>query len=229
MDYKQHRKNAVVIGVLFILAAVSAIIGLALYNPILQEVNCLTAGTDHANQIILGALFELILVSTAVGTGIAFFPYLKKENETIALGYFCFRMLEAVFIMIGIISVLSLLTMGQHFVSAGQEDVAYYEVVAVSLKAMHSWTFMLGPNFMLGINTFLYSCLLYQSRLIPRSISILGICSAIFIFLAALLEMFGVILQISTAGFLLAFPIFIYEMTLAIWLITRGFNKEALT
>lgn len=227
MDTKLHRKNARIIGVLFIIAAISAIVGLTLYNPILNAQSNLIEGVKHYNQIILGALFELILVSTAVGTGIAFFPYLKKENEAIALGYLCFRMLEVFFIMIGIVSILSLLSISQNY-TAEQANFESYGIVADTLKSAHKWTFMLGPNFMLGINTFLYSYLLYRSKLIPRNLSILGIVSAKLVFIAALLEMFGIIHQVSTTGFLLAFPIFIYEMSLAIQLIFKGFNSEKL-
>lgn len=225
MDNRKHRKDAAIIGVFFITAAISAIIGLALYNPILNEQDYLVEGAKHSNQIILGAIFELILVCTAVGTGISFFPYLKKQNEAMALGYFCFRMLEAIFIMIGIISVLTLLSLSQNYVLVGV-NVESYKMVAQTLKATHSWTFMLGPNFMLGINTFLYSYLLYSSNLIPLTIAMLGLVSAVLIFIAALLELFGIIVQVSTIGFLLAFPIFLYEMTLAVWLIFKGFNTE---
>lgn len=227
MDNKTHRKNAKLIGILFIIAAISAIVGLAMYNPILNEQNYLIEGAKHTNQIILGAILELILVSTAVGTGIAFFPYLKKQNEAIALGYFCFRMLEAIFIMIGIVSILSLLSLSQSY-KMGQINLATYEIVANTLKAAHSWTFMLGPNFMLGINTFLYSYLLFCSRLIPKKISILGMISASILFITSILELYSIIHQVSTVGFLLAFPIFIYEMSLAIWLIFKGFNQKTI-
>ena len=221
-----HNKNkAKIIGIFFIIAAISAIIGLVLYYPILDDQNDLIEGAKNSNQIILGAIFELILVSTVVGTGITFFPYLKQENETMALGYFCFRMLEAIFIMIGIISVLSLLSMSQEY-SIYMTNIETYQIIAKVLKNIHKWSFILGPNFMLGINTFLYSYLLYRSKMITVKISMLGIISAAMIFLASLLEIFGLIQQVSTIGFLLAFPIFIYEMTLAVWLITKGITSK---
>lgn len=228
MDIKKHRKNTTIIGVFFIIAAISAIVGLTLYSPILNETNYLTEGAKYSNQIILGAFLELILVSTAVGTGITLFPYLKIQSETIALGYFCFRMLETIFIVIGIISVLSLLTLSQNYSIVEQANTETYKAIGATLKAIHSWCFMLGPNFMLGINTMLYSCALYQSNLIPKKIASLGMISSVLIFIAALLEIFGIILQISTMGILLALPIFVYEMTLAIWLIVKGFNLPIL-
>jgi hypothetical protein len=118
--------------------------------------------------VILGALFELILVCSNIGTSIMLFPFLKKHNESIALGYVCFRLLEAVVISVGIISVLSLLTLSQEFVEAAAPNAAYYQTSGTLLKAIHDWTFLLGPNFLLGVNTMLYSYLLYQSKLVPR-------------------------------------------------------------
>jgi hypothetical protein len=81
---------------------------------------------------------------------------------------------------------------------------------------------------MLGINTALYSFLLYSFRFVPRPLAALGLTGAAFVLLAALLEMFGVITQISLWGVLLALPIAIYEMTLAVWLIVKGFNSSAI-
>ncbi len=102
------RKSSLIVGVLFILAAVSSVIGgLILYKPILNDPDYLVQGSAHANQVILGAVMELILVVSAVGTATTMFPILRKYNETIALWHLCFRFLEAVIITIGIISVLS--------------------------------------------------------------------------------------------------------------------------
>lgn len=221
-----NRKTAIIVGVLFILAAVSSIIGLLLYDPILNGPDYLMKGSEHANQVILGAVMELILVCSAIGTSIMLFPLLRKHNESIALGYVCFRFLEAVIIIIGIISVLSLLTLSQDFVKATDPNASSYQASGILLKAVHGWTFMLGPNFMLGINTMMCSYLLYKSRLVPRFISFMGQTGATLIFIAALLEMFGIILQLSTWGAVLAIPVALYEMTLAVWLIVKGFSKE---
>jgi hypothetical protein len=222
-----NRKTAIIVGVLFILAAVTSIIGLILYNPILNGPDYLTTGFENKNQVILGALFELILVCSAIGTSIMLFPILRKQNESIALGYVCFRFLEAVIITVGIISVLSLLTLSQEFVETAAPNVTSFQASGTVLLAVHDWTFMLGPNFMLGINTMMCSYLLYKSKLVPRFISIMGLTGAALIFIAALLEMFGIILQLSTWGAVLAIPVALYEMTLAVWLIVKGFNLSA--
>lgn len=219
---------AKVVGVLFIVAAVSSIIGVILYDPILNGPDYLINGSAHANQVILGALMELILVASAVGTSITMFPFLRKYNETLALGHVCFRFLEAVIITVGIISVLSLLTLSRDFTAAAVPDPASFQASGTLLKAVHDWTFMLGPNFMLGINTMMYSYIFYRSGLVPRFIPILGITGSTLVFIAALLEMFGVIPQLSVWGAILALPVAANEMILAVWLIMKGFNLSAL-
>jgi hypothetical protein len=222
-----NRRRAVTVGILFILAAVTSIVGLILYSPMLNDPNFLMNGYAFKNQVTLGALFELMLVVTAIGTSIALFPVLRKHNESMALGYVCFRFMEAVLIMIGIVSVLSLMTLSQQFVDTTPLNLAAYQASGTLLIAAHDWTFMLGPNFMLGINTFMCSYLLYTSKLVPRFISYMGLSGATLIFLAALLEMFGVVGQTSLWGGILAVPVAAYEMSFAIWLIVKGFNASA--
>lgn len=225
---KSNKTAAKIVGVLFILAAVSAIAGVILYDPILNGSDYLMNGSRHANQVILGALMELILVVSAIGTATTMFPILRRYNETIALWHVCFRFLEAIVITVGVISVLSLLTLSQEFVAAGAPDIDSFETSGTVLKAIHEWTFMLGPNFMLGINTMMYSYIFYKTKLVPRFIPILGMTGAALVFVCALLVMFGVIEQVSVWGGLLALPVAANEMILAVWLIVKGFNPSVL-
>ncbi|MGO4544167.1 DUF4386 domain-containing protein [Paenibacillus sp. 2TAB23] len=227
MDFSTKAASRIA-GVLFIIATVAAILGALLYNPILNDSEYLTQGSAHANQVVLGALMELILVVSAVGTATVMFPFLINYNKTIAIWHVCFRFMEAVVITVGIISVLSLLSLSQDYIAAGAPDIGSYQVSGTLLLAVHEWTFMLGPNFFLGINTMMYSYIFYKSKLVPRSISLLGMIGSVLIFLVALLEMFGVVDQLSVWGGILALPVFAYEMVLAFWLITRGFNVSAI-
>lgn len=214
-------------GVLFIIAAITAIAGVILYEPILNDSDYLLQGAAYANQVILGVSMELILVLSVIGTATVMFPFLKKYNRTIAIWHVCFRLMEAVVITVGIISVLSLLTLSQAYVAAGTPDITSYQVSGTLLKAVHDWTFLLGPNFFLGINTMMYSYIFYKSKLVPRFIPVLGLTGSALILLAALTEMFGVIDQVSAWGGILALPIFANEMILAVWLIMKGFNGSA--
>jgi hypothetical protein len=216
------------IGILFIFATVSAILGLVFYQPILTGPDYLSNGAAHANQVILGALMELVLVCTAIGTAIGLFPVLRPYGERIALGHLCFRFLEAVVITTGIVAVLSLLTVSQEFVAAAAPDASIYYASGALLHAVYKWTSMLGPLFFLGFNTLMYSSLLYKSRLIPRPLAVLGLSGATLVLVYAMLVTFGVAVQGSDLFMLLAMPIAVYEMILAVWLIVKGFNPTAI-
>lgn len=223
-----HRQTARIVGALFITAAVTAIVAVLLYRPILNNSNYLIAGAAHKNQIVLGAIFELILACSVIGISILMFPIFKKYNESIALGYVCFRLFEAALIVVGIVSVLSLLTLSQEFVKAGALNASSFQASGTMLIAIHDWTFKLGPDFMLGVNTMMCGYLLYKLKLVPRFIAVAGVIGATLILIATTFEMFGVFLPLSTWGKILAMPIAVYEMTLAVWLIVKGFNFFAI-
>ncbi len=222
-----NRQAATLVGVMFIFATVSAILALTVFfPPMITGPDYLINGAAHANQVLLGVLMELVLVVTAIGTAIGMFPVLRPYGERIALGHLCFRFLEAVSLTIGIVAVLSLLTLSQDFVAAAAPDRSAYHAAGTLLLAVKNWTFMLGPYITLGINTLMYSYLLYKSKLVPRPLAIMGITSAALVFGGGMLILFdgG---QVATGPVLLAMPIFAYEMILAGWLIVKGFNPVA--
>lgn len=225
----KDRKNAILTGIFFIAASATAIIGLLLYNPLLADADYLNAGAANSSQIILGAVFEMLLVISNIGTAIMLFPYLRKFNERLGLGYLCFRFLEAVVILIGIVSVLALLTLSISFTGNPAADISFFASAGVSLKAIHDWTFILGPHFILGINTFIYSYTFYKTGMVPRKLAILGITGALLIFITALLKMFGITDGFSLTTIILALPVALYEMILAGWLIAKGFNLSGST
>ena len=219
---KNNNIQSKITGCFFIIAAVSSIIGLKLYDPILVHKNYVVSASSHSNQIIFGAINELILAASATGTGIMLFPLLKRYNESVAFGYISFRILEVVFIVIGTVSVLSALSISEYYVSGTISSNETAQYIILTLKSIHKWTFILGPNFMLAINTFLYSYAFFKLKAIPKNLTILGMLAAIFVMTAAMLELFGIIDQISFWGIMLAVPIALYEMTLATWLIIKG-------
>lgn len=221
------RRGAAIVGILFILATVSAILGLIFYQPILSSPDYLVAGAANANQVLLGALMELVLVCTAIGTAIGLFPVLRPYGERIALSHLCFRFLEASVISVGVVAVLSLLSLSQEYAAAGSPDAAAYRVSGSLLHATYKWTSALGPLLFLGINTFMYSSLLYKSKLVPRPLSITGLTGAVLVFGYGLLVISGVTAQATPPFIFLALPIAAYEMILAGWLIVKGFAPAA--
>ena len=222
------KKNAIITGLFFIGATATAVIGLKLYDPILVQPDYIQNGAKYTVQLIWGAVFELILVCTASGTAIMLSPYLRKYNEHLGLGYLCFRLLEAIFILIGIVAMLSIVTLSNAFVNESSPDLASYQTAGIIAKVIHDWTFILGPLFMLGINTFIYSYVFLKTELVPKQLALVGIVGAILVFSSSLLAMFGIIQMASTIQILMAIPIAVYEMVLAGWLIVKGFDLSFL-
>jgi hypothetical protein len=221
-----NRDIAILVGVLYLLAAVTAIIGFALYQPILNDPDYILKGAAHETQVIWGAFNELILAFSVIGISVLMFPIINKENESIAIGYVCFRLLEAILIIIGMISLLSIVTLSQEFETAAAPNGSSYLIAGKSLVILHNWTFLFGPNLALGPGTLMMSYFLYDSKLVPRFISVLGLVGGTLVLACALLVIFGVFLQVSVWGAILAFPVFAYEMSLAVWLIAKGFNSS---
>jgi hypothetical protein len=221
------RQVARLIGIFFILASATAILGLFFYQPILEGPDYLTNGAAHANQVIWGALMELALVVSAIGTAIGLFPVLKPHGERIAMTHLFFRFLEAIAITVGIVAMLSLVTLSQAYVTSAPSEAASYQVTGSLLHAVYKWTSMLGPLFFLGINTMMYSYLLYKSKLVPRPLAGMGLTGATLVLVYAMLVLFGVSVQAADPWVVLAMPIAFYEMILAGWLIVKGFNPSA--
>lgn len=221
---KANRSSAIAAGILFIIAAVAAIVGRILYGPILTDPDYIIKGTAHEAQILWGAFFEILTAFAVIGTPIALFPVLRKYNQSMAIATVSFRLLEGTMIIVGILSLLTIVTLSHEFTSEVNTDNSSYLLAGKTLLALQNWTFAFGPNIALGPSTFMTGYLLHRSKLVPRFISILGMIAGPLIFTCGVLVMFGVFPQVSLWGGLLAIPVFVYEMSLAIRLLSRGFN-----
>lgn len=223
------KRNSTITGLFFIAATTFAIIGLLLYDPLLNHADYLSRGASHATQIILGAICELVLVAANTGTALMLYPYLRLYNKHLGLAYFSFRLLEVLFISIGIISMLGLLSLSSDYTTNIETaNLQTYQTIGALLKAIHDWTFIIGPHFMLGINTFVYSYVFFKTKMVPRKLAVLGLIGAILVFIVGNLEMLNVLPQFSTTAILLVLPIALYEMILAGWLIVKSFNFDYL-
>ena len=220
------RKAARIVGVLFIAATVFSILGGVLIGPILDDPDYLINVSASENQVLIGVLFELIAAGAVAGTAIALFPIFKKHNEALALGYVGGRIIEGVFIIVSAIGALLLLTLSREYV-AGASDASHFQTLGSVLLAERDWNFLVGPNLVFSLNALIVSYLLYQSRLVPRFLSVWGLIGAPLILAAGLLIMFG-LPRLSYISLLLALPIALFEMVLAVWLIVKGFNSSAI-
>ncbi|MGW6985620.1 DUF4386 domain-containing protein, partial [Streptomyces sp. NPDC054932] len=218
------RRIAIVAGALFLVTEVAAIGGLALYDPVLHDARYVV-GSGADSRVFLGALCEFVLALAVTGTGAALYPVLRRRNEGAAVGYVCGRLLEAAVIVIGIIGVLSVVTLRRQAEDgAAGADGTSLETVGRALVAFHDWTFLFGPNFVLGANTLVLAGLMYTSRLVPRFIAVLGLVGGAMICASATAVLFGAYEQVSVAGSLAALPVFAWEVTLAVRLLAKGFD-----
>ena len=223
---KTHRITAIITGILFLIAAVASIAGLILYEPVLNDTQFIVYNNANKSQILWGAIFEIITVFAVIIMPIFLFSILKEINLSMAIAIICFRLLEATIIIIGTISLLTILTLNQEFAKEANPNAYTYLIAGKSLLALHNWTFLFGPNIALAPSTLMTAYLLYKAKLVPRIIAILGLIGGPLIFLSALLVMFGLYTQISILGVIAALPVFFYEMSLALWLIFKGLNTN---
>jgi Domain of unknown function (DUF4386) len=162
------------------------------------------------------------------GTAVALFPVVRRHNEGLAIGYVGLRTLEAAVIVIGIVSLLAVVTLHQHRAEAAGTDAASLVTVGTGLMAVHNWAFLLGPNFVCAADTLVLACLMWRSRLIPRFIAGLGVVGGPLLFVSATAVLFGAYKQVSLPGAVAPLPMFAWELGLALSLIVKGFRTAKL-
>ena len=220
------QKIARVTGVLFVITYIASIPPvLFLYGPLLDDPRYILGGGAADNGLALGALLELILIIANIGTAVVLYPVLKRVNEILALGFVTARVVESAFIAVGVLSVLSMVTLRQEAAGA---DAGSLLAVGQSLIAVHDWTFLLGPGFVVGIgNGLILGYLMYRSALVPRGMAMLGLIAGPVLLARFVGILFGVFEPMSMLGGLMVVPEFIWELGLGIWLIVKGFNASA--
>lgn len=220
MPISSLRKTSLVAGLLYLLTFVS-IPTLALYGPIHQPNYIISAGTNTA--VTIGGLLEIIVALAGIGTAIALYPVLRKQNESLALGLVASRILEAGTIFLGVAFLLSIVTLHKNGAGSGALITSH------ALVALYDRIFLLGQGFIPAINDLLLGILLYKSRLVPRSLSVIGIAGALPLIAGNIAVMFGVIERISPFTGLSAAPVAIFEFSLGIYLIVKGLKSTAVT
>lgn len=211
-----QRWTSLVAGALYLFTFVS-IPTLALYGPI-HEPNYIS-GTGADKAIIIGNILEIIVALTGIGTAVVLYPVLKMQNEGLALGLVSSRILEAATIFMGVMFLLTVVALKQS--AAGSQAL----VISNTLVTMYDRMFLIGQSFMPAINDLLLGFLLYQSRLVPRGLSLIGLIGGPVLIAGDILVLFGVIGQHDPSTGLFAVPVAIFEFVLGIYLIAKGLNS----
>jgi hypothetical protein len=224
--HETYRKTAISVGVIFIIATVLGMLGNIPLMPILDSPDYLIRISANENQMIIGSVLILLSAFASAGIAIGLYPVLKKHHEALALGSVGFRVMEGMLYIVGVVGILSLLTLSQEYVKAGASNASLFQVSGTLLLAIKTWAGQLAViAFTLGVLMYYY--VFYQSKLIPRWLSGWGLIAAASSLAAAVLVIFGQLASFSTVFLVLQFPIFLQEMVLAVWLIVKGFNPSA--
>ena len=214
-------------GIFFVVAAVAAVAAKILWQPVLGDPDyVLGAGAD--GRVLLGGLMEFLTAATVAGTAVALYPLVKRQNHGVAVGYLAGRVLEAVTILVGLAGVLAVVTLRQDNAGASGTDGGVLVALQESLVALHDAMFLLGPGLIIGINSLLLAYLMYRSGLVPRWIALVGLVGGPVVFLSSTAVLFGLYEQVSTFAGLGAFPVFVWEMSLAGYLLVKGFRPSSL-
>jgi Domain of unknown function (DUF4386) len=221
------RKTALVAGVFYLTTFVS-IPTLVLYGNLKTDRNFITsAGSNTA--VLWGALLEVIVALAGIGTAVTLFPVVKRQNESMALGFVAVRTLEAAMIFTGVLSLLSLVHLRQDLNTSGGADPASLVTTGASLGATYNGTMLLGQTLMPCLSAVLLGTLMYRSGLVPRVLPLTGLIGAPLLLASSVAVFFGVIEPISTWTAIATLPIALWEFSLGLWLTFKGFRPSPIT
>jgi hypothetical protein len=204
---------------------ITSIPAVLLYHAVLHDHNYIL-GAGHDTRIELAAVLEVFLMISGIGVAVVMFPILKRESERLALGYVASRIVESTMIGVGIISLLSVLTLRGDLAASVGANGGSLVIAGRTLVAIHNWTFLMGPGFCVGVNDVLLGYLMYSTGLMPPRLAMIGVIGGPLIFASKIAAVFGAYgLTSSTAG-IFAIPVFVFEASFAIYLIVKGFRPS---
>jgi uncharacterized protein DUF4386 len=223
------RNNARAAGILYLITF-AASIPAAFYflTPVLTDPHYIV-GSGPDTSVIIGCLLDVVTALAGIGTAVAVFPVMKRQNESLALGFVTSRTFEAAVIMIGVVSLLAVVTLHRDIAGTAGADQASLVTTGQALVAVRDYTFQFGPNICAALNALLFGTLLYRSRLVPRIIPTMGLIAAPLLIVASLAVVFGLTEQgsiwFAPGGAL----IFIWELSVGTYMTVKGFKPSPIT
>jgi hypothetical protein len=219
------RRVARIAGIFMVITFMS-IPALPLYDQVLHHTNFIVGASGDA-RVYVGALFEILTLVAGIGMAVTLYPVLKRQSESLALGYVTVRVVESCLIAVGIVSLLAIVTLRKDLAGAAGTNHASLILSGRSLVAVHDATFLLGPAFCAAIgNGLILGYLMLRSGLVPRRFAQFGIAGGSLALITALLVLFGAYSQSSGASFVLTLPEAAWELSLGIYLIVKGFKPS---
>ena len=215
----RHRKTAIIVGALFIVGDIAGVLSVLVTKGLFDGPDALTKIAANQDQLALGALLVLVMGLALAMVPIVMFPVFKKYNEVLAIGCLVFRgALETVAYMASAGTWLLLLELSREHAQAASAGAPHFQTLSSLLVATQGSTTAWFTAIVFSLGSLMFYYLFYQSRLIPRWLSVWGLAGAVLYLASPLLDMFG-----HGFGILMA-PLAVAEIVLAVWLIVRGFN-----
>jgi hypothetical protein len=221
------RKTALVAGIFYLITFIS-IPTLALYGPVKNHRDWILSSSGHT-AVLVGGFLEVIVALAGIGTAVTLYPVVKRQNEGAALGFVAARVLEAAMIFTGAVSLLSLVTLRQDLGGAAGANAAALVTTGASHVAIYNWTFLLSQSLMPGINALLLGSLMYQSRLVPRIIPVVGLIGAPILIITVIATLLRGSVPPPSVASLAALPVAAWELSLGVWLVVKGFKPSPIT
>jgi hypothetical protein len=219
------RKVALAGGIAYLVTFLASFPQLKLFADIIDDPTGYISAPRNNTAVLWGSWLEVVTAVACVATAVALYPVTRRVSRTAAIGFVTSRLAEASLILVGVISLLSVLTLQGHFAGATGAQADAVGVAGETLVAMRQWTFLLGPGLIPGINALFLATALYRGRLVPRVIPTIGLIGAPIILMSATVTIFGGWSQVSSAGALCALPIAVWELSLGVWLTVKGFKS----
>jgi len=219
------RKTALVAGALYLITFI-AIAAAPLYQSVLNDPKYIvSSGIDTG--VRWGAVIEMIVALACIGTAIALYPVVKRQNESFALGFVATRVVEAGMISVGVIGLLSIATLRHDVGTAAGADAATLVIAGQTLVATYDWAFLIGQTLMPAMNALLLGYVLFRSGLVPRIIPLLGLIGGPLMISSTVGEILGINPHVSVWSAIALVPIFAWELSLGLWLVFKGFRPSA--
>jgi hypothetical protein len=219
------RRTSLTAGILYLVTFVS-VPTLALYQPVREQADfILGAGSDTGVQ--WAAFSEVVVALAGIGTAVVLFPVAKRQSETAALGFVAARVLEAGLIIVGVVSVLSVVTLRHDLAGTAGADPASLVTTGHTLAATYDWAFLLSQSLMPVFNALCLGYVMYRSGLVPRILPTMGLIGAPLLLASDIAIFFGVYDRMAPIAALAALPIAAWEFSLGIYLTVKGFRPSA--
>ena len=222
------RKISLAGGVLYLITFAASLPALKLYSAVINNRDYISTAGSNAT-LLWGAWLEVITALSGIGTAVVLYRVTKRVSQTAAIGFVTSRVTEAALILVGVVSLLSVVTLRHDFAGATGAHKDALEITGHALVTVRQWTFLVGPGLMAGVNALFLAYAMYRSHLVPRIIPIIGLVGAPLILLSGTATMFGLWDQISAPAFVFGLPDVVWEFSLGVWLTVKGFKSTSRT